>query len=505
MLLRLDDRLGQSRPDTLTVAAIVAGFVAAALLAGYVIASGQPVPIALLLGTIAGIAMLGMLPLVVWTILVGVLLISGPVVMFVPALEKGPWLFSLLGFLLAGAAVLYAAVGRERFSRPLPAFVVLAIVLLSYGLLSLVYSGGPLMEGVRATKRYFQFYGLLFILAVLPFAPALVRRWWRFIVLLAVLQLPFALYQFLVLVPIREGMPQVVPLDIVVGTMEGSIVGGGSSGVMVLLLLFVLSYVLAALRESMLPPGKILVLAPILVTPFALGEVNLIFVLLPLALMATYVDLIRQRPFLFMLGAAFAVPVLAGLAWWYLAIQAGTGQPLDLKIAEILDYNFGGSGYYGRGLNRTSVYSYWFAQHGIGDPVSFLFGHGLGSSFGGINEPNPGHMDKAHAGMFIGLTAAAAVLWDLGLTGLLVFMGMLLSAVRYAYRLTLVARPGFDRAFCRGLLAMAVMLVVMPLYSEAPVSMPSLQVLTALTLGLVAWRWRHEERNAPRARDSHAA
>ncbi|MBW7926344.1 MAG: hypothetical protein H3C59_16675, partial [Burkholderiaceae bacterium] len=97
MSARLEARSWGLRSDSLTGAAIVAAFAAAGLLAGYVIASGQPIPIALVFGAIVGVALLNALPLVVWIVLVGTLLVSGPVIMFVPELEKAAWLFSVLG------------------------------------------------------------------------------------------------------------------------------------------------------------------------------------------------------------------------------------------------------------------------------------------------------------------------------------------------------------------------------------------------------------------------
>lgn len=490
MLFRVDDRLGQVRPDTLTVTAIVTAFMVAALLAGYVIASGRPIPIALTLGAVAGVALLNALPLVIWIVLIGVLLVSGPLLMFVPALDKASWLFSILGFFLTAAAVLHPAVGRERFTKPLPSFVLIAVLLFAFGVVSLAYSGGPLSEGIRAGKRYFQFFGLLFILAVVPFTPALVRRWWGFVVLLAVVQLPFAIYQRILLVPAREGMPGLVPIDIVVGTMEGSLKGGGNSGVMALLLIFVLAYLLAAYREGMLPTRRLLPLALAVIGPLALGQVNLIVVLIPIALAAVYFDLVRRRPLHFILGALVAIPLIATTILAYIMMEAEPGQTLWTIIEGVVSYNFGEKGYYLTGLNRTSVYPYWLQHHGLSDPVTLLFGHGLGSSFGGLLEPDPGHMDKAHARMYIGLTAASAVLWDLGLTGFLMMLALYLSAARHASQLTQLASAGFDRAFCRALHVMALMLAVMLFYSNAPISVPSQQVLMALTHGLIAWRWR---------------
>lgn len=485
---------GRLRPDDLTAAAIVLAFVGAGLLVGYVVAGGEPIPIALTLGLIAGVALLNAIPLVVWIVLVGVLVISGPIFMHFPAIEKAGWLFSLLGFFLTGAAILYPAVSRNRFARPVPSFVVLAVLLFAFGVMSLAYSGGPLGEGVRAIKRYFQFFGLLFVLAVMPFPAALIRRWWGFLVVLALLQLPLAIYQRIVLVPLREGIPRVYATDIIVGTMEGSILGGGSFGVMTMLLLFVLALLLAAHREGLLSTGRMLLAGAIVSAPMALGTATVVVVLVPLAIFAVYADLVRQRPLRFLLGGLFVVPVLLALGWLYFSMQAeAMNQPIDQRIAALIAYNFGDIPYFGTGLNRTNVYPYWFSHQGLGNPLGFLFGHGLGASFGGINESNPGHMDIAHSGMYIGLTAASSLLWDLGVVGFALYIGAMVLAARCASRLVGMAAPGLDRAFGRALYALALMLVVMFFHSNAPIAIPSHEVLFSVCLGLIAWRWRSTE------------
>jgi len=495
MLPRLEAGVAGLRPDSLTGAAIVAAFAAAALLSGYVIASGRPIPIALVLGAIVGIALLNALPLVVWIVLIGTLFVSGPVIMFVPGLEKAAWLFSVLGFLLAGAAVLHPVVGRHRLPGTIPGFITLAVALMIFGALSLLYSSGPLGEGIRAIKRYYQYFGLAFALAVVPFAPVTVRRWWAFVVFLAFVQIPVTILQRIFLVPALEGRPNVYPLDIVVGTMEGSLWGGGSSSVMALLVVFGIAYLTAAYREGLVRRSKLAVAVAALAIPLVVGEVTLIVVLLPLALVAVFHDLVRVSP-LRALGAFVLAASLAAVGGWtYVALNVEPGSTIPDAFDAVVAYNFGTTGYFGGGsLNRTSVYTHWFLHHGLGDPISLIFGHGLGSSFGGFYEPDPGHMDLRHSGLFIGLTAASSLLWDLGLLGLTLYVLIHLAAVRTAFKLANSASAGFDRAFCRALFAMALMLGVMLFYSNGAISVPSQQTLTALMLGLTAWRQRDGQR-----------
>jgi hypothetical protein len=485
-------RPGLRLPDFSSVTVVVLAFAALGIAAGYLIAQQSLVPILLLLGAVVGVALLNALSLVIWIVIAGVLVVSGPIMLFVPSLDRIGWAFSMLGFFLAMAALLYAAIGRTRFSTPAPGFVMLAAGFMIYGVLSLLYSGGPLDEGVRAIKRYFQYYGVLFILAVVPFAPKLVERWWRVVILIGLLQLPFALYQRVFLVPIREGMSGVVPLDIVAGTMEAVMTGGGNNGTLVFLLVVTIAFIVAALRDGLISKPVFLAAFLAAATPIALGEVTFAIVLLPLALLGVNADVIRRSPVRFSLALALMIPVLGLLAWVYVTSYSASGQSFDQKLAQILEYNFGSAGYFGTGLNRTTVYPYWWAQHGFGsDPVTTLFGHGLGSAFGALGSLETGHMHQEHRGMFIGLTAASAVLWDLGLLGLVLLLAIHAFAIARSFRLVRSAAPGFDRALCRTLFAAALLLPLMLAYSDAAISTPSQEVLAAILLGLIGWRARY--------------
>lgn len=499
-------RPGLRLPDLSSSSVVVLAFLLVGVAAGYLIANQSLVPMVLLLGAIVGVALLNALPSVVWIVLAGALLISGPIMLFLPDLDRISWLFSLLGFFLATAALLYAAIGRERFARSAPGFVMLAVGFLIIGMTSLLYTDGPLDEGVRALKRYYQFTGLLLILAVVPFAPLRVERWWRFVMIIAMLQLPLALYQRVFLVPIREGMSGVIAIDIVAGTMEASMNGGGNAGTMVLLLVTALAFFIAAARDGVISKSRLVLGVLATAIPIGLGEVTLSIVLLPLALLASFADVIRRKPGRFMLVLVLALPLLALLAWAYLMLYSSDGQSLDQKIAQILEYNVGSQGYFGTGLNRLTVYTYWWSLHSLAtDPVAMLFGHGLGSAFGPVGVVETGHMHQEHRGMYIGLTAASTVLWDLGVVGLLTLLAMHASAAAWAYRLARDARPGFDRVLCRTLFVLSVLLPLMLLYSDTAVSAPSQEVLSALCLGLIAWRARSGRGTVDRGTDRTAS
>jgi len=49
------------------------------------------------------------------------------------------------------------------------------------------------------------------------------------------------------------------------------------------------------------------------------------------------------------------------------------------NIESTLDYNIYVRGYGNNYLNRTTVLIFWAERQGVHDPVSFVFGNGLGS------------------------------------------------------------------------------------------------------------------------------
>jgi hypothetical protein len=126
--------------------AVTLGFLGIGAMLGLVVATGRLVPIALVVGGVAGIVLLNALPLAVWLLIPGVLLVSGPVGYFLPGLSKLSWLFSLLGVFMSGAALLYAAAGRVKPTRPMPWFVITALLLAVMALVSVAFSNGSMAE-----------------------------------------------------------------------------------------------------------------------------------------------------------------------------------------------------------------------------------------------------------------------------------------------------------------------------------------------------------------------
>jgi hypothetical protein len=479
--------------------AVLLAFLGAAVVGGVVVASGNLVLIGLAVGAMLGVLLLNSIGVAVWIVLVGPLLISGPLAMHFPELGRIAWLFSILGFFLLAAAIVYEGTNRDPHRPSVPTFVVLSVLFIVYAVGSLFMGGDDFGAGAGSIKRNFQYWGLTFVMAAVAFDPRTVRRWLFFILALALIQLPFALYQRIVLVPRRYNMPDsVVPIDIVTGTFEGSITGGASNNVMAFFLIAAIAGVLCAYRESLLRRPALWMLLPVLGLPLVLGETKLVLVLLPAALFIVYADLIRKKPFAFAAGSLVATVLIAAIGYSYVVFHVHDGRhgmTFQQRLDENLSYNVGSRGYYGgASLNRGNVVQFWWSEHGEKNLSSTVFGHGLGSSFGPMGSDQRGHMDRKYPGYAIGLTTISALLWDIGLFGTGLYLMIFVSAFIAAGQLAARASPGFDRAMCRTLQAVVGMMPALIFALDLHLMTPSLQVLTAFTLGLIAWRWRRGHR-----------
>jgi hypothetical protein len=479
----------------LTPAAVTALFMLVAVLGGVVIGSGNFILMAVVLGAILGVLLVGSIHIVVWVVIVSTLLVSGPLVLHFPEFRRLPWLFSMLGLLLAAASTLYIGSGRNVPRNDAPAFVGLACAFIAYVIVSTSIGDGSLDEKIAAMKRLFQYWGLLFIFATVPFKPSLVRKWVLAVFLVALVQLPFALHQRIALVPMRTNMPaRVVPIDIVAGTFEADMWGGANNNTMAYFLVVAAVGLLAAYRDRMISGVKLSIMLAIVAIPLGLGETKMVLVYLPIAFLAAYGDMVRKRPGMFAVASAAAATVIALFIYIYIGLLSADGRSLSLdqRIAENLEYNVGNTGYYGGGgLNRSTVVPFWWSQHGLNNPVATVLGHGIGSSF--YSETDPGHMDRKYAGYAIGLTGLSSLLWDVGIFGTVLYLGLLVSAGLVAIKLAARAQPGLDRAVCRALVASVFMQLALVPVADMMLLVPSTEVLQALTLGLIAWRWRSRQ------------
>lgn len=486
--------------------AVVVGAMVLAVLFGWVAAKGAVLPSAIAVGVLFGGIFFKRSDLAISLVLVGTLLLMGPVGLFFPALTKLARLFSLLGFFLLASMTLIGLSARQG-QVPLPAFMVLLLSLMCVSTVTSFFGGGGVAEVSAGVKRAWQLWGLMLALAMMPLndrGEALYQGWLKLLFFIALLQLPFALYQYWVLVPQRMGMGHgVVPIDVVAGTFEASMTGGGSSGTMAMFLILVLAFVLASWKEGLLKSQHALLLSCWLGVPLFIGETKLVLVLLPLMLLIVFVTDIRKHPVAALLAVLLGILLTTTLAWLYFKMLATDFMTPAERLQQTLDYNFGAVGYSGRySLNRTSVVTFWMNEHGWRNPVTMLFGHGLGSSYSGDGSLVPGHLNRFYAGLDINLTTLSTLLWDGGLLAVCLLIGAFFFAWRTSSRLLSQAGIGWDKVILNVLRVSLIFNFFMVFYSNSMLSSMSHEALLAFTFGYLAWLARRSHVATPAIPDT---
>lgn len=459
------------------------------LLAVMAAISASPIAVGILAGAALG-AILFLVPRVaLWLCVIGALLVAGAISLFAPSLNKLTWLFSMLGFFLFAAALLKRLAQRTTgHHEPTPIFVWLALMFFGYALVVSPLSGSTAGELIAGTKRSFQFWGLLFAGAWLFKEPRDNARLLKFLGFVALLQLPLALYQRIVLVPMRVGLGQgVVPVDVVSGTFEATLLAGGNSSGMVLFLTLVAVVLVSAWREGVIGGWRFFVALACVLVPMGLGETKVVIVFLPVVLAILFGQYVRRAPVASIAILLSGLALTALLFWIYATYYGRPGYSLAQKLQATIDYNFGQVGYYGAySLNRTTALKYWWQNHGGSNPVELFFGHGLGSSYAAPTALVQGHVAAQHRFIGIGFSAASSILWELGGIGLLLYGSILWAAWRAASRLLRAVKGPWERAVATGLRCAIPLFALMTFYSDSLLNALSVQCLMMLCLGAIA-------------------
>lgn len=468
----------------------------AAVLLGLVASSASPVAVALAATLVLAPILIIRPTWSIWTLLVGGLLIAGVVPIWAEgSASKVVWGLSGLSFLLL-AVVLVRALLTPAMRQGTPMFVWLALAFLFYGVLNgLLQWAGP-FEVLSAIKRYYQAFGLMFALCWLPLLVSDVQRWRKLLLVVALLQLPWAIYERVHLVPIREGFkaayPGLVPIDVVAGTFGANMYEGGANGAMAAFLIVMLAFILANWREKRLGAGRALLLALLVMLPLFLGETKIVVLLLPLMFLVLYRAEILRRPHVAILGLLTGAAVTAGAVLAYVNITGS--RSVDAMVADTVSYNFENRGHGRYLLNRTTALRFWAERQSMADPAATVVGNGLGSA----HDATGGHMAVRYAGYGIGLTAASTLLWDLGVFGLLLFLAVVAAAWRAAGFVRRHAAATWMRADAVAIQAALPIFSVFVFYRMDMLEGLPFQIVFATLLGHLAWMYRQTFTQAAR-------
>lgn len=489
-------RIGASRPTAWAKPLLVA--VAALLLAivlGGLASLGSVLIVTFLTATVGALLALGFPRALFWFATVGSLVVVGLLELYLPGLQVLRWAFAGMTGLFLLAVLLQQFTRRRADSRPQPmlTWAMLAFVLVC--LLSMALNWHSRLIALAGAKNYFQAWGLFFGMILMTRWDGLARHLPRVMLGIGLLQLPFALHQFLVLAPLRGHLGGLTNVDVVAGTFGASLVGGGNNAALAMFVVIVSTVILALWRRGAIRARWLLVIPPLLV-PIFLNESKVSVVYLALAMALVFRREIAQRPLRVIVMTLATAAVGFGLILSYAALHQASDAttPAEL-VEEIIRQNTGEGERYGRlNLNRTTSLVHW-AQERRHYPVSkLLLGHGLSESkiSAGVLDTSDNLASRRYPGMGIGVTAVSALLWDVGVLGLASVLLIFGAAFMLAGRLVRehAATPSMAGLF-EGLQAGIAILALSLLHKPFFTFQLGYQVFMLVLLGFLVHSARH--------------
>jgi hypothetical protein len=463
-----------------------------AVIFGVVAATGDLLLIGLLLVIVVSLAVLAFPDALLWTTVVGGLVIAGLLEIYAPSLKLVRWAFAGASFLLPFSILwrdqhLTSDAPAQTLGRQ-PTLIYLLAAFLLVCFLSTVLNWHGVGHALYGWKGYFEAWGLLLGLALTRQTPVFFRHAPRLLLAIAFLQLPVVAHQFLVLVPERQGIPGVVPVDIVAGTFGGSTTGGGANSVLALYLLCVIAVLISLWHSGASRARRLPLLAAMLMPPLFLNESKAAMVFLLVAFVLIFREDIRKRPIRFIGYALAMATLLAGLLFSYtmLSDRAVDKDPVYYIEHAVLQNTQEGYRFAGYELNRVTSLKFWAEQRSRYGVAELLLGHGLGESRdqqGVIDLAGDTLASVRYHGMGIGLTSVAGLLWEVGVTGTLIVIAMFFSAFGLAGRLARRTRSAWEHGWFIGLQAVVAMIGLSLLHNQFFLFHFEYQVFVLLILG----------------------
>lgn len=288
-------------------------------------------------------------------------------------------------------------------------------VLIFAGIVTNAVQSGAVFAGLRT---YFRFAPIFLLPLVYYFSDQQIKGQFKFILVIALLQLPFAVYQMATR-PNSSG-------DHIMGTV-------GTSGTLSIFLVCVIAMLTAFLVKKSISLKYYIPLVALLFIPTTLNETVVTLIILPLAIFLPVflVPTTRSRLRLLIPMGAFGVLVIGVFAVIYNAQYGerwgGEGGGLGTMIVEgrAIGFLFKGASEGAQaeeGKDTMSAVgrldSVVMPFKVVDDPVKHWLGNGIGNAASSFHELFDGEYSEEAAMYGVDFTAAGKLIWEIGLIGL---------------------------------------------------------------------------------------
>ncbi len=450
------------------------------------------------LGLIVGTVLISASPAgLLWISLIGGLVVSGLLELYLPNMQILRWAFAGAAILLPLAAILKNILTQPSSMDAMPSLFYWCVAFIVVAFLSTLLNWHGIGQAIFGWKSYFQAWGLLIGLALLGTTLPMLNKMHKIFLSIALLQVPLALQQFFVLVPKREGLQHgIVPVDIVVGTFGGSLMGGGANAALAVFQVFISGVLLSLWRNGAIPRFWTFVLVSILLVPIFINESKISVLYLILVFFIVFRSEIIGRPVRFIAMSGLISAMAAGLVISYSMLhESSKDKSPEALVEHVIEQNTQeGVGYGIYSLNRFTALRFWAEERDRYGIANLLIGHGLGESRDERTLLELSHTmaSSRYFGMGIGLTAVTSLLWDVGIIGLFAILAMFVSAFRLAGKLARhhAASP-LKRGLYQGIQAGVAILVLSLAHKNFFVYQLEFQTFVLFIMGFLVHAARH--------------
>jgi len=411
------------------------------------------------------------------------------------------WLATMLCGLFFIRAVLELTNRRDSTPAPSRQFPGAGTVIAAASLYLLCYFfslalGDATPIQIISTVRFtLPMFGVLFAFYWFNWQEERVTRLWWILVAITVLQVPVVAYQHFILVS---------PLgwDAISGTF-----GSGMSAVLVLFALATLMFVMARWSRGLTSTSVLVGVTTCVLAVILLGEVKAALVWLPVGVLWILRRRVLRNVVAFVMFSCLVIAFTAGTYAAYKAMYWKAGASHAESLSDKLDYI---SGYaidpnnidYRTGeVSRGATMMLWY-RDSVSATKERLIGYGPGASASSAST-GFGVVAMRYRPLGIASTAVAALLWDVGVVGLLCYILFLVTGIVAGFRFV---RRGNASPAMLSVVDAAVgvlgLLLTTVFYNRALLDEPTVQLLCFLSLGWIVQCCRYHDRSATPAAKS---
>jgi len=314
------------------------------------------------------------------------------------------------------------------------------------------------------------------------------------------IQFPVALYQLIFVLPQRVALRgEEEKWDSVVGTFGGDPMGGGNTAAMGLFCLLIMLLKVSEYKHGLTSFKNMALHIMLGFVMCIIGEVKFVILLSPLLLawvwiMPSWVKEASKVNLAVLLSILVAMVLLIGLAIVILAYSYTTAYGGDMSespftvffnsLSYIFDPNFilpGGE------IGRFTTLTFWLQHNDLSGLPGTLFGYGLNATNSG-SFLSRGFLNQVY-NLILDSTALSMLLWEVGLVGTLIFIGLFIYILKVVQPEPLLSVDQIDEqdlqllSFAPAFNVFSIACLLSIPYSQILMIVPMLQFLFYLSLG----------------------